>query len=140
MCADGLAKSQDIDVLAPNLAPVYQIFNVRSIWTGEWLPYMATKTFYHAVCATLQTIRESLEVGYAPREEGQRVLRHKEKAYRVLRKVLIEQPEVGDSALLAVLFLGVIEVCGFGSPKWFAFWLMKLAGEIWSLKYLRLAP
>jgi hypothetical protein len=71
---------------------------------------MATRTFYYAVCATLQTIRESLEAGAAPREPSQRVLRHKEKAYRVLRHALIEQPEVSDSALLAVLFLAIIEV------------------------------
>jgi hypothetical protein len=71
---------------------------------------MATRTFYHAVCATLQTIRESLEAGSAPRVPSQRVLRHKEKAYRILRQALIEQPEVSNSALLAVLFLAIIEV------------------------------
>jgi hypothetical protein len=93
--------------------PVHQILNLRPFLTSDLLPYITTRTLFHAASAFLQSFLDQFRGKSDPCNPSNEVLLYKAKAFRVLQEDLAEQAQPSDAALMTVVFLAHLDVSGF---------------------------
>jgi hypothetical protein len=99
----------DAQIMAPNHAPMYAIFNITNIYTSYYFELLQHEDFLHMGVASVQAVIDQLR---APDQEpSQNVLRHIGKAMSNLRRRL-ERPgaTADDLTIMVVLFLAVATV------------------------------
>jgi hypothetical protein len=90
--------------------PVHQILNLRPFLTSDLLPYLATRTLFHAASAFLQSILDQYQGKSDPCNPSNEVLLYKAKAFRALQEDLVEQTQPSDASLMTVVFLAHLDV------------------------------
>ena len=101
----------------PSASLIYQIFNVRPVYTTEWLPYLAMPIFHDAGSAAMQAMADTTNASKDPTKPSAEVLEHKAKALANIRSEIIFK-NVDDVILMGILFLAVVEK-RFGNQKEF---------------------
>jgi hypothetical protein len=101
-----------LSIVVPNVEPIYDVLQVRPIFTAEWIPFMADYKFLPAVATTMISIRDNIRGSSNFAAPSRAALRSHAQALSTVNGCLFAQEKLDDALVMAVLFLAVLEVRG----------------------------